>query len=1414
MTQNTGDKLCDENLWLFSRLDDYQRHYSVGFFMDSTGHLKVVNEPAFCFFPTKEVTNLNFILHAPFLLTDSREGIRAGVDHNDKMIQNLAALAADAFEYLRDIGEDSDVRLIDDNIITIIPIDPKKFSDPSNKRKVSFLPFYQAIKEKFGKEALLPTSEGYTSSKDAYWAAVTQLTQLFSNTQLADITENKNAHWVFTTLGREETQKSNRALFSYIDSLIRTSITEEIIINGRFKEYYYTPNGRISLDIIKGITAEFIETQTFEWLHEFYKWLSETKKRKELSAKKPFFLDQDGNAVAAFDEKDQLILFLPVKDVEGYTIVHPKLLENPETKKFLFDIGIKQPSLKDQIYNIILPKYKQGGEINTDSYFMLFFKYYCKCSNDEVDSFIELIRECEFLSYYKNGDSQLYRGSANTMYLPTVEILDYFETKEDVRFIAIDGYRELVGVADEKQLISFLTELGIKKEITILMQEIDYASSEREDLPYHHSTRDRSWEEPLIEGCIEIMHYILENRDVEKSVILWNSLLRIIEKYCNQQRSLEDVLSGTFKYFYYSQQYQKFPSSTATMLREQPWLQDINGKFVIPSELYLDTISEIYDTSSDFADQLMNFLGISNYCSAEDDRNLTDIQRAKIAFADKLREYGIEDETDLVEFQEFRRWKVEKTNEEQRQRLGYGGMNHSKNRILSEDIESLFDDNDDSDVFDGRSFVGFSEKRTSQKATYAVIKDIAQRTLEKPLMTGAAVAEYDEDVDEDEFMPVAVDYSKKIERAKEKSAAEIDQIAHFEELHNKAVQLTQEGKYTVAWFNTLLEIESINSSEANINSKEISISFARVEREPGTERILVLKQPNRYIPQFMENFSDIPLILHIGEQKKTIAIEVASVKSYTLRVKMKNGVDIENIDLSSVSEATIDTKSPAFLLKELKDQFKDLGLAEDFNMKDNLCENIEFVFGPPGTGKTTYLAQNVLIPMMRDNTGCKVLVLTPTNKSADVLVKKIMEISGSDISYTDWLVRFGGTADEEIEQSPVFRDKTFDIRTLAKNVTVSTIARFPYDFFMPDGVRVFLHGINWDYIVIDEASMIPIANIVFPLYKKTPRKFIIAGDPFQIEPIASVDLWKNENIYTMVELKSFVEPETKPYQYKVKLLTTQYRSVPAIGEVFSNFAYGGVLTHYRSVESQRQLNIDDNLGIEALNIIKYPVSKYESIYKAKRLQHSSAYQVYSALFTFEYVCYLSRAISINNPGSLLRIGIIAPYRAQADMIDKLIASEKLPSEVEVQVDTIHGFQGDECDIIFAVFNTPPTISNSKEMFLNKRSIINVSISRARDYLFIVIPDDSTEGISNLRLVKKVESLIKKTGTWNEFLSPDLEKLMFSDSNYLENNAFSTSHQSVNVYGLPEKRYEIRTEDNAVDVQVHREASERIASPTV
>lgn len=1399
LTQNAGDDLYDENLWLFSRLDDSQRRYSVGFFMDSDGHLKPSSKPAFCFFPTKEITGLNFIIHAPFLLTDSREGILAGVAHNDNMIQCLADLAADALEYLKDIGNGSAVRLIDDNIVSIIPVDPEKFSSPSDKSRISFLPFYHAIKQKLEKECLLPATEGYVSSNDAYWAAVPQLPQLFSNVQLADIVDNNNAHWVFPSLGRDEIQRNNRPLYAYIDSLVRTNINEDVIINGRSRDFFFLRGVRQSLENIRGITAAFIEAQSFEWLHSFYKWISETKHRKEIAVTKPVFLDQDRHAVAAFDDDDKLILFLPVKDVAGYTVVHPELLKNPETKQFIIDIGVKQPSLKDQIYTIILPQYKDGGSPDSKAHFQLFFKYYCKCSTDEVDEFIELLKDYQILRFYEDG--QVYRIKANQLYLPSQELKRYFATKPTTRFVDFDGYIDLVGREQEKYLLSFLSELGVKTAPSILEE---YTGG------YNHHEYERS-----IDGLEELVTAVVESQDPSLSVYLWDQLCSFVEKNLLVFR----VLNKEIKWrpdgrYNFRTSYQE--SSTASILKTSAWILRDDGAFVSPENVTRDHLSLDYEVDSDVARSLLDIIGIAEASyeepnDPEDDSNLTDSQRERIALADKFREYGIESEEDLAEFQEFRRQREAAKRAAAQTTTDSHKPAHTDNQGKSteqadDDFADIYGD-DSSDEYDHENGAagttsGSTSGPTMSKRTKEVLRDIVRRTKESHTPdTSISTADDPDDFDQDELMPSTVDYQQRIERAKQKSAAEIEKIAHFEELQNRAVTAK---KYSFGWFKALLEMEALNSGEANANSKEVSISFSTVEREQGTKRTLILKHPNRYIPQFMEDLADIPLVLHMGDQTKTVAIEVANIKSYTLRVKMKNSADIQGIDLSCVTAATIDAKSPAFLIDELRKQFLDFGYEDDFDMQEQLCENIEFVFGPPGTGKTTHLARNVLLPLMAEDQDYKVLVTTPTNKAADVLVRRVMEIMGADHSYEKWLVRFGATGDEDIEQSPVYKDKTFDIRTMAKNITITTIARFPYDFFMPDGARIFLNGINWDYIVIDEASMIPIASIVFPLYKKTPRKFIIAGDPFQIEPITSVNLWKNENIYTMVQLNSFENPTTIPHQYKVELLTTQYRSIPDIGSIFSNFTYGGILKHYRDASTQRALNIGSE--IRTLNILKFPVRKYESIYRSKRLQHGSPYQVYSALFTFEYVVYLAKRIASNNPGSQFKIGVVAPYRAQADMIDKLIASERLPKDVDVQVGTIHGFQGDECDIVFVVFNTPPSISVSKEMFLNKRNIINVSVSRAKDYLFIVMPDDQTANVDNLRLVKRIEALMKNTSSCQEVLTPSLEKMMFNDDRYFENNAFATGHQSVNVYGSPEKRYEVRTEDNAVDVQIYRRAS--------
>ena len=594
--KNTNTKT--NKLWLFSRTDKSAQTYSVGFFVDENKKLCVAKECAFCFFPTKVDTALNFIIHAPFLLTDSREGIRSNEDHNKNMINLLASLAADSFVYLRDIGLKQKNPLIDDNIISIVPFDSNDF-DSDSKRM--FKPFYEKIKEKFQTEELLPASCGYAKKKNAYWASVPKLAELFSDEQLAEISENQNARWVFKSFGRDETSrnnKNNKSLANYIDDLVKMHLDESDIID--VSDY-----GRFRTEKITGITESFIEKQSFSWLHKFYGWIAESKQRTEKIKTKAIFLDQNKKAVAAYGNGGRNILFFPTENIEDYTTVHPELLKNEETYEFLKNIGVKKPDRKDYIYNILFPKYNEHKDL-ADGDFKCLFEYYRTCENSEVDNYIQSIKNKKLMFHCESVNGAYWSALTVPVYILEKSLLEFFETKPDTLFLDSDIYKKTVGAVDkekEKHLHDFFLKLGAKENIGILNVNVEPYS--RKDLPSPYSTRERCYTENIIDGLKELIEYTARTKSKEKSILIWNTLLSIGHNY-----SFSYLLSGKCRYFYYSASFKTFESSDAVLLKTAEWLLNKSGDFVSSSELTRLSLSDVYDVSSDVANNLLDFLNI------------------------------------------------------------------------------------------------------------------------------------------------------------------------------------------------------------------------------------------------------------------------------------------------------------------------------------------------------------------------------------------------------------------------------------------------------------------------------------------------------------------------------------------------------------------------------------------------------------------------------------------------------------------------------------------------------------------------------------------------------------------------------------------------------------------------------------
>lgn len=1336
LTFDLGGSKTIQRLLTFARKGGDGLPYSIGYALGKEGRLAPMDRPAFCFFPTKEATNLHFIVHAPFLLTDSREGIKAGDKHNQVLIQQLAQLAADSLPVLRD------KKLIDDGLLDIIPYDESQFNALDDRRKISFGPFYGAIKSKLQADALLPAADGTCSSRShAYWASDTELVELFSDQQLAQLTGTTNARWVFRSRGKKEVQNANKALAEFIDG-------------GDAREWMRKESNLIisSLDpeaVLKKITSDFVAAQPKTWLHKFYSYLSERTSYQQVVKDKPIFIDQDDKAVPAFDGKQQLILFLPDDEIEGYTTVNRGLLSNKTTREFIEKFGVKKPSLRDEIYNRILPAYNTDEGIDTSPHFMKFFRYFKECPNDKVSEFIRLIETLAFLHYSSAADPKVYRGKAFDIYKPTNDLTEWFESKPNTKFLQLDTYREMVGEENYDSLNQFIEQVGVRQTPRVLYREISSASLG--DRPTMREGRTHKYEDAYIDGCEQVIASI----DNRRSVLMWRVLSSDIPL---------QSLRGQHTWFYRSQKSESFASADKQRLRSEKWILNKAGEFVSRDAVTIQSLSDQYDAASAGAKSLIAFLQIHD--EAEDITRLSEEEVRKIRLADALEQSGLSEDEIRAAIADAKR---KKTSPPQTDKGDKSGDPAGSDSPIIRDIEN---------------------RRRSGKISGE------PKTPEIPQADPSNDAE-----DTDDYTPKAVDFGKKFDRAKDRFASEIDRIEREQVLHDKANALP---RYSYGWFLALLELECMASSENNADSKTLSIGFGRVERDAESSRTIVLREPSRFIPQSIEEFSGVRVDIEFGDGSTgKLRVESFTAKEFSLLGKLESASELSGIDLAAVVEARIEVQNPSFLLQELLERFRELQYDEHFDMKASLTADIEFVFGPPGTGKTTHLAEKVIVPRMSDAVDQRVLVLTPTNKAADVLTLRIMERMGGDRSYLNWLIRFGTSANDRIERAGVWRDRSFDIGALNRSVTVTTIARFAYDGFAGEHGKK-LYEMEWDAIVIDEASMVSLASIIYPLYRQKPAKFIIAGDPFQIEPIVAVEQWRDENIYTLVGLNmsgSFAKPATEPHDYPVTNLEVQYRSVPAIGEVFSHFTYDGILKHHRKAGSQRPLIVN---GVPAtpLSLIKFPVSKYESIYRAKRLETGTSYQTYSALFAFEFVRWLASQVQ-GKHSDRLRIGVIAPYRAQANLLNKLHDSwATKPALVEIQVGTIHGFQGDECDIIIAVLNPPPTISRSSKIFLNKQNILNVAISRARDYLFIVMPDAETEGVENLHQLAKIEELVKSSNAFSEYSSRNIEQMIFGKESYLEDNTFSTGHQMVNVYRIPERYYEVRSDASAIDVQIH------------
>lgn len=1405
----------NEKLLLLTRsIENSNLNYSIGYFLDEKGKLTPKKLDAFCFFPTKETTNLNFILHAPFLLIDSRESIHRSKEHNFDMIKLLAQLAADSLLILKDL------KLIDDDIFKIIPYKKPAEDD-------FFAPFYYLIKDKFQTEELLPAKNGsFAMKKNAYWASVPKIADLFSNEQLTEIIkEEGNNKWVFITKGRDEILRGDKELSEYIGLITNNWINEDDILTG-----WTNVSGKKQ----EGITKNFIEKQSNEWLFSFYKWIIDTEGRKKTSKEKPFFLNKDRLAVSAFNQNGKLILFFPDNDGDGYETLNADLF-NKAGKQLFANFGIREYTVADDL-EIAISKFK-NNQLNPESFFSKAFKYFKKeCPQDKIDDFIEKIINLSFIPFYTQ-DEKYGMCLGNKLFYPTEKLVDFYEQKADTQFADIKSLQEKYPSSDHKTLNDFIKKLGVNDKdpelkdsvykivipklkddgdfdtvplFKILFQyyreckneDVDefiinikdlkfvlYFNTENKTISrglvsniyyptddllayfetkpntnfvalidYHKFIIDeneqqilkefllklgvaeypriiKKTEKILVDGCWAILEDIRLFKSKEKSILLWNILVKLQHNTSN----LNTELIGNYLY-------KNSTEGTLNDLKKGKWLLSKDGVFVAPHEITIHDLDDIYTNNFDL-EELLEF------------------QSAVV----------LSQEEQIVQmFDSFEDAELAKRLLEE-----YKTKQYSQNEESDQLTSSNNDFNDNSGIEWLKNFTKENNNYEDNDDEKVVNVITHERSMPN---SGSGISVLNEDKE----------FAIALEIVAQKFEVQKQRIELAENINNCE-------KYSYDWFKAYLKLLT-TYSEKQDTTKQKSITFQEIKNYKTDNKYFLLCGASSYISPDIENAADFKVSLVFGNGKKEfITVEGVSKKGQDLLIYCREGISLNILSrLSNVFKIEINFTPVIDLLDRLYKAFTNSNNIIEWEDINIAMPALNYIYGPPGTGKTTTLCNNIN-EIFNSKPNAKILVLTPTNKAADVVCKKILDIN-TNIS----AVRLSRPTDPELEENQMYRDTLNDVDLEKINVVASTIHRLPYFDITNYGL---LFQYQWDYVIFDESSMTGLHYITFAimsLFKTNPNvNFIIAGDPKQIPPVIEINDkelenfdFQDESIYKMMNLESFNPDEQIIREFdNIKNLETQYRSIPKIGQLFSELSYSGLLKHDRETNRRETKPLPEkvkNIISSNVTFIDIPLDKDSSIFKVSKLIYSS-YQIYCSVLVAEIIKYFDNA----NDNEKWTIGLIAPYKAQAILLNKLITSYGISENIKVYADTVHGFQGDECDIVFFVCNPNNyRYTNHPKSLLSKEYIYNVAISRAKDYLIVLHP---YEAIKNNRFINDIKYSSRTESAFTK--SEEIEKVLFDEDNHIEKNSYVSGHDNVNIFGLSEMKYFIKSNETAIDIQL-------------
>lgn len=406
------------------------------------------------------------------------------------------------------------------------------------------------------------------------------------------------------------------------------------------------------------------------------------------------------------------------------------------------------------------------------------------------------------------------------------------------------------------------------------------------------------------------------------------------------------------------------------------------------------------------------------------------------------------------------------------------------------------------------------------------------------------------------------------------------------------------------------------------------------------------------------------------------------------------------------------------------------------------------IFGPPGTGKTSTVAELVKQALAGSGSmpsDCRVLVLAPSNAAVDGITKRLLDGGGVQPGQLLRVNAYGRPTEgmsPEILACSLYdgHDDGFRFpevgdmqRARVVTMTCMTMAKVAC---VPDMCAA---NLQFDLVVVDEAghSMEPEASAFLGLLRRPNGRLVFAGDHKQLGPIVQSPLAK-ERLGTSLLERLCASPPYAPDANGefdgrfVTMLSRNYRSHPAIIELPSRMFYHDKLKPFADEHYTRSLLDWEGLatpGTEA----DFPVL-FHGV-QGEDMQEANSPSWFNPIEGAAVVQHVESLLRHRGSGVTQRdIGVIAPYHRQKTKLRNEFARRGWN---EVTVGTAEEFQGAERRVIIITLtrSSPDRLNFDARFqlgFVDSPQRFNVAVTRAKCLLIIVgnphLMVDSSSGL--------------------------------------------------------------------------------------